>query len=193
MKRRGIMGILLLGLLLIGATACGGGGEVTTTQPTVKSDITVTGDGNIQASSHERLTFGSSGKVDKIYAEEGDKVSKGDVIASLDTTDLELKLAQEQLSLAQKKAAVTEARLALAKASAAHDKSVHDLNYLRDITLASEDRIKVAESNLKAAELGIEAAESWLEVAGLQLNVSRVLLMHKNNWNGQELLPPLMG
>ena len=168
MKRRGIMGILLLGLLLIGATACGGGGEVTTTQPTVKSDITVTGNGNIEASSHERLTFSSSGKVDKIYVKEGDKVSKGDVIASLDTTDLELKLAQEQLSLAQKKAAVTEARLALAKASAAHDKSVYDLNYLRDITLASEDRIKVAESNLKAAELGIEAAESWLTTKCIQ-------------------------
>jgi len=67
MKRRVIIGILLLGLILISAIACSGGDQET---ETVKNDInvtvTVTGDGNIEASSHERLTFGSGGKIDKI-------------------------------------------------------------------------------------------------------------------------------
>jgi len=156
MKRRGIMGMLLLGLLLIGATACGGGGEVTTTQPTVKSDITVTGDGNIEASSHERLTFGSGGKVGEIAVKEGDKVSKGDVLAKLDTGALELAEAQAQVALTQAQVALTQAQVAFTQAKLAQQTAEHNLKNTQD----TEGTLELALSN---AQIAVRTARFNLE------------------------------
>jgi len=110
MKRHGIVGILLLCLILIGATACGGGDEETITQPPAEGvsgdiNVTITADGNIEALYHKKLTFGSGGKVNKIYVKEGDEVNKGDILARLDTSALELAEAQAQVALTQAKLA----------------------------------------------------------------------------------------
>jgi multidrug efflux pump subunit AcrA (membrane-fusion protein) len=146
MKRRGIMDMLLLGFLLISTIACSGG-EETITQPTVKSNSTVTGDGNIEASSHGRLTFGSGGKVEEISVKEGDKVGKGDVLARLDTGALELAEAQARVALTQAQVALTQAQVALTEAQVA----------LTQAKLAG----KTAENNLK----NTQATESTLELA----------------------------
>ncbi len=48
------------------------------------------------------LSFGVSGTVSKVNVQVGDQVKKGDVLAELDTTDLELAIAQaEQEYLSQ--------------------------------------------------------------------------------------------
>ena len=140
MKRRGTIFILLIGLILITATACGGGEETPNQQPAegVNGDINVivTGDGNIEASSHESLTFGSGGKVYKISVKEGDKVNKGDVLARLDTGALELAEAQAHIALTQAQLALTGQELAVSQ----------------------------AEINIKNAEIALERAEdSWLD------------------------------
>ncbi|MFC1593075.1 HlyD family secretion protein [Candidatus Omnitrophota bacterium] len=150
MKGRGIMGILLLGLLLMSTIACSGGEETTSQQPADGGsgdiNVTVSGDGNIEASSRDRLTFGSSGKVDKIFVKEGDKVNKGDVLARLDTGDtgaLELAEAQAQVALTQAQLALTKAQLALT---------------------GQELAVSQAEINVKNAEIALERTEdSWLD------------------------------
>ena len=121
MKRRGIMGMLLLGVLLMGVTACGSDDKETTSQQPTESDtnVTITADGNIEALSHERLTFGSGGKVDEIAVKEGDRVSKGDVLARLDTGALKLAEAQAQVALTQAQVALTQAQVALTQAKLA--------------------------------------------------------------------------
>ena len=79
MKKRGIVGMLLLGLLLIGATACGSDDETTSQQPVSgETNANITAHGNIEAFNKVKLTFGSGGKIDKIYVKEGDNVNKGD-------------------------------------------------------------------------------------------------------------------
>ena len=157
MNRRGIIGILLLGLMLLGATACGGGGEETTAE-TVKSDInvTVTGYGNIEASSHERLTFGSGGKVGEIAVKEGDKVSKGDVLARLDTGTLELAEAQAQVALTQAQVALTQAQVALTQAKLAEQTAEHNLKNTQD----TEGTLELALSN---AQIAVKTARFNLE------------------------------
>ena len=112
MKIRGIIRLLLLGLLLMVltvTTACGRGEEVNPQLPTGagSGDTTgmVTGDGNIVASSHAKLSFSSGGKIDKIFVKAGDKVSRGDVLARLDASTLELAEAQAQAALSQAKLA----------------------------------------------------------------------------------------
>ena len=48
------------------------------------------------------LSFGASGTVDKVNVQLGDLVKQGDVLAEIDTTDLELEVAQaEQAYLSQ--------------------------------------------------------------------------------------------
>jgi len=151
MKKRGIMGMLLLGLLLISTIACSGGEEMTT-QRTVKSDITVTGDGNIEASSHERLTFGSDGKIDKISVKEGDKVSKGDVLARLDTGALELAEARAQVALTQTQVDLTQAQVALTQAELAQQTAEHSLKNTQDTEEALELALFNAQIDVRSAE-----------------------------------------
>jgi len=155
MKKRGIISILLLGLILIGATACGGGDEDTTNQQPTESDtiVTITADGNIEALSHERLTFGSEGKVDEISVKEGDRVQKGDVLARLDTGALELEEAQAQVALTQAQVALIQAQLALT---------------------GQELAVSQAEVNVKNAEVALERAEdSWLDTNSAGIPVKR--------------------
>lgn len=101
-----IIGVLLLCLVLAGTAACaGGGGDEVSWQETevVRGDLTISvgASGNIGVSDEANLTFGSGGKVDKLYVEEGDEVTKDDVLARLDTGPLELALTQAQAALAQ--------------------------------------------------------------------------------------------
>ncbi|MFC1972464.1 HlyD family secretion protein, partial [Chloroflexota bacterium] len=157
MKRRGIMGILLLGLLLISTIACSVGENTSSQQPADGGrgdiNITISGDGNIEASSRDELTFGSIGKVDKIFVKEGDKVNKGDVLARLDTGDtgaLELAEAQAQVALTQAQVALTQAQLALTKAQLA--------------LTGQELAVSQAKINVINAEAALERAEdSWLD------------------------------
>jgi len=103
--------VLLLCLTLAGAVACspfGGGGdeeEVTSqTVEVVRGDliISVSGSGSIGVANEVKLAFDGGGKVDKIYVDEGDEVSQGEVLAELvpiDTEALELALLKAEIAL----------------------------------------------------------------------------------------------
>jgi len=153
MKKRGIMVMLILGSLLISTIACSGG-EETPIQPMIKSDITVTGDGNIEASSHERLTFGSGGKVAHVTVKEGDRVKKGDVLARLDTGALELAEAQAQVALTQEQVALNQAQVALNQAKLAQQTAEYSLKN----TMDTEDALELA---LFSAQIEVRSAEHY--------------------------------
>jgi len=172
MKRRGVIGILLLGLILIAANACASSDEgVPTPQPpeATKNDVNVTviGDGNIEASSHESLTFGSGGKVGKIYVKEGDRVNKADVLAKLDTGALELAEAQAQ-------AALTQTQVALTRATLGQQTSEQNLRNTRDM----EDTLELALSNahieVRTARFNLEKTSdlfTWSDVKTAKADV----------------------
>ncbi|MFC1911569.1 HlyD family secretion protein [Chloroflexota bacterium] len=168
MKKRGIMGMLLLGLLLISNIACSGGGEETTAE-TVKNDITVTvtGDGNIEASSHERLTFGSGGRVAQVAVKEGDKVKKGDVLARLDTSDLELAEAQAQVALTQAQVAQTQAQVALTQAILAQKTTENNLKNTQDTEGTLELALSNAQIAVRTTRFNLEKTTdlyTWLDI-----------------------------
>jgi len=141
--------ILAVGIFLFIFGTIGSDGKETTIQQPAESDaiVTVTADGNIEALSHARLTFGSGGKVEKIYVKEGDRVRKGDVLAKLDTSGLELAEAQAQVALTQAQLALTAQELAVSQ----------------------------AEINIKNAEIALEKAEdSWLDTKSAGKKVKRL-------------------
>jgi HlyD family secretion protein len=102
-------------------------GEVT--QATLSSVVESSGSAAPQA--EVALTFGASGTVRQVNVQVGDQVKQGDVLAELDTTDLELALAQAEQSYLSQQAAysmtitpdedeVEAARLVLSNAQAAY-------------------------------------------------------------------------
>ena len=117
MRRWRIMAAFFLCLILAGVTACNafGDGEETTQQvaEVIKGDLTVSvsGSGNIETSRDARLSFGSGGRLDRIYVEKGDEVSQGQVLAELDTDALELAKTQAEVALTQAEVALTQAQL----------------------------------------------------------------------------------
>jgi HlyD family secretion protein len=177
MKPKIKLGLLLiiLCLALPVAAACAGGGTEGMSQQLVKVErgdikISVTGSGKIEATREARLTFGSAGKVDKILVKSGDKVKAGDILASLDTSALELALAQSRVAL-------TQAEVALAQAKLAKQTAEYNLKNTRD----TEDALKLALLN---AQIGLEQAQRNLDtgIAAADYDAARAELNRAKAW-----------
>ena len=165
MRRRA--GALLLCLVLVGSIACSPSGDDSKkagqqSVKVVRGDLmaTVSGNGTIEVLTERKLAFSSGGRIEKIYVDEGDKVNKGDTLARLDTSALEL--------------ALTQAKLGLVQARVARDEAEYDLNQLKNVLHASHDRVKIAESALSAAEKQVEAAEQTVAEAQKQLDEATI-------------------
>ena len=139
MKKKRIL-ILLGVVVLVGAgvaVAASRSSSATTattelgqvTQATLSS--VVESSGSVSPESEVTLSFGASGTVSKVNVQVGDQVKQGDVLAELDTADLELEVAQAEQSYLSQQASysmtvnpdpaeVTAAPLALNNASAAY-------------------------------------------------------------------------
>ena len=168
-KRWRIVAILLACLVLVGSVACspfGGGGEEETTgqlAEVVRGDLTisVSGSGSMAVSDEANLTFGSSGKVDEIYVDEGDVVWEGRLLARLDTSSLELALTKAETAVVQAEAAIEQAQATQPQAEANLEQAEYDLKLLKRQNIHGYRRT--------VAELEVEAAELSLEAAGLQI------------------------
>jgi len=122
---------------------------------------TVNSAGNIQTHQSADLSFGQSGAVKKINVKVGDRVKTGDVLAELDTADLNLQLRSAQVNLknaqdqlAQTKNPNTEqdianARAQLESAQAAYDKVAAG---------ASQAKLTSAQAQVASAQAAYEAA-----------------------------------
>jgi multidrug efflux pump subunit AcrA (membrane-fusion protein) len=156
-RRRLVIIVVVAALVLLG----GGGvlawrltrtdAAATTTQRTVavsKETVkdTVGTTGTVEPARRADLTFSAAGTVTAVKVEVGDKVDKGDVLATLDDTDLQadveaaqadLEAAQDDLTTAEADSTTTTAELNAAKAKVAVQKGA----------------VSSAESALKAADL----------------------------------------
>ena len=92
---------------------------------------TVDSSGSVTPESKVTLSFGTAGTVAAVHVKVGDHVKKGDVLAELDTSSLQLQLAQQQQSFLSQQAsysmtlqpdpnAIKSAQLAFDNASAAY-------------------------------------------------------------------------
>ena len=159
MKSWRIVTVLLLGLTLVGATACH---PFADNEPeaqlaeVVRGDLTVTvsGSGNIEVANEARLAFGVSGRIDKIYVEEGSKVSEGEVLAKLDTSALELALTQAKVAQEQAKVNWEEAKY-----------NLHRLKVLYRPLKVAELRLELAELQYEAAKQAVAQAQKQLDEA----------------------------
>jgi len=138
---------VILALTAVGVVACNGDEEVDyQLEEVVRGDLSVvvSASGNLEAVNEAKLDFGSGGEVAEVYVKDGDWVNEGDMLAKLDTVQLELALAQAEASLAQ---------------------AAYNLHQVRDVLHAAEDQVAVVESTYDAAVLGVEYAQRQLDKA----------------------------
>jgi HlyD family secretion protein len=154
-KRQVLMGLLALatvGLLLF--TGCGGT-EATETVPADEVPVVASGaDGKVVAEAvieparWSELRFDVVGDVAEVLVQEGDVVAEGDLLARLETTDLERAVAQAELSLSQAQVGLSQAQLRLGQLQEPPDEA--------DIRQA-EHAVEQAAAALKAAQLDLTA------------------------------------
>lgn len=166
MKIWRITGVLLLIMAVAGTIACssfGGNAKEAGQQlvEVVRGDLvlSVSGSGNIEVSNEAKLAFSAGGKVDEIYVEEGAHVTKGEALAKLDTTDLELAMTQAQIALTQAQLAVTSANVTLRTAK-------HSLEEARDIYTWPD--IETAKADVDDAEAYVDYVTTNLANATTQ-------------------------
>lgn len=128
--------------------------------------------GDIATSTDSQISSTTSGKIIAVYVKEGDSVSQGQLIARLDTDNLEQQAAQARAQLASAKAqlsqAQTNARLSPNRTSAAVRQAEAALRAAKaQLTKAQngardEDR-EQAQNNLRAAKSNLDTAKKQLE------------------------------
>lgn len=135
----------------------------TTEEPAVQTTTVKRGDivlyasgtGTLVAASQSSVGFRSGGQVKAIYVKEGEEVEKGQLLAELDDTTLQIQLTQAQRALqaltSPVSVAVAEKDLALARQT--QEKSRQALAYLiSPDVLYWEEKIALAEDALAQAE-----------------------------------------
>jgi HlyD family secretion protein len=119
-----ILLFLIIPALVLSIAACGTSNQpVAQVQkiPVTRGNLTfsVNGSGKIAVSTDANLSFGSGGTLKTLNVKEGDKVTKGAVLAALDTSSLEVQLAQARVAQDQARLAQTQAQNALNQAQLA--------------------------------------------------------------------------
>lgn len=126
---------------------------------------TVRATGTIQPLRLVQVGTQVNGPVKKLYVDFNDKVRQGDLVAQIDPTVYEARLAQDQANMAQASASVEQTRAKLRQAQ-------RDLE--RAVALASRDMISQAE--LDAARAAAETLEAQLKLAEASVEQARAAL-----------------
>lgn len=126
---------------------------------------TVNAPGSAVSTRQAKLTFGVTGKVAEVYVGIGTSVEAGQPLAKLDTTQLEIKLAQAQSSLR-----VAELKLRQTKAGATPEE-IAAAQSAYDSAVAKYDEVAKGptEAELRSAEQSVASARANLQKAQTDL------------------------
>ncbi len=174
MKVWKIIGVLLtIVVSILSVTACGTANNQPATQirqvPVVRGDLItkVHSSGKTAVVNDAKLAFSRGGKLAKLNVQEGENVTKGIVLAKLDTDALELSLTEAQVAYYRAQVAVTEAEVSVTRAEAAVTQA--EIN-LENAEIALEQTQETyTSSNIKAAQADLEVKKRNLEDALLTL------------------------
>ncbi len=110
--------------------------------------------GQLAAARSSPLAFGVAGTVDSVEVEQGDRIAKGQVLASLDAQPLRLALEQARSELMSNRAKFVETESAYERAMVLLRRGVK-----------ARAQVEVAEANLKSARADLRGSQSRLEEA----------------------------
>jgi RND family efflux transporter MFP subunit len=177
MKKRRIL-IMVICLVVVGMvlgvvlTRDGGPEDTLSTFNVTRGDIlrTVLVDGNLQMPNKVYLSFGMTGTVTEVLAEEGNNVTKDQLLARLDAPSLEsaVEMAELQVEIAEEQVKAARAQYEIAKENL--DNGV--LGVSEDVL---ELQLDIAKASWESAKLGLESAKLGLESAELSLQKAEIV------------------
>lgn len=119
--------------------------------------------GTVLPEKQTTLSFKSPGRVDKVWVEEGQFVTENEVLAELETRDLEYAIDQARLALATAQAQL----LRLQRPPSDHDVAAADAalnsaqaSYRKLLEGPSDEEIRVARTNLDQAQAALDQAQA---------------------------------
>jgi RND family efflux transporter MFP subunit len=139
--------------------------------------VTVSGSGNIETSEDTNLSFGASGRIDRIYIEEGDRVTKGEILAELATDYLELARDEARYALTQALVALIQAELSQKTAEYALDTILNLKDELELVLFFAQIDVRSAKHyvdetqdiytwpDIETAQKDVDNAKAFLEYA----------------------------
>jgi len=164
---RRVAHIALLALLLLPVVGCSGGEETETVDGTTqyavaRGDLTVevSASGNLGFSTEEDLAFDMAGTVQDIFVSEGDSVTEGMLVATLDTADWEEKLRSLKMSLLSARKSLKQAEYTLDDMKCTTSTSITGDVVIQD---TDDEEIELQEMEVENARLRLEDAEANLE------------------------------
>ncbi len=126
-------------------------------------EMTVDGTGSIEAAREVELAFPQAGRVAEVAVKAGQQVQAGDVLARLDTTELELKVKQAEAGLESAQAQLKQAMDKpttedVAAAKAAYFTALEQYHNLLDSP--SEEEVEIAKAALEKAKAALQQAQA---------------------------------
>ena len=162
--------VVVIGIVLGIAFTRGAGPESTlTTVNVTRGDIvkTVLVDGNLEMPDKAYLSFGATGTVEEVLVEEGNNVTKDQVLARLDAPSLEssVEMAELQVEIAEEQVKAARAQYEIAQVNLDEGVPGVSEDVLEQQVDAAKASWETAKLNLEIAELSLESAELNLEKA----------------------------
>jgi RND family efflux transporter MFP subunit len=165
--------VVVIGIVLAIVLTRGAGSEATlTTVNVTRGDIvkTVLVDGSLGMPNKAYLSFGVTGTVTEVLVEEGDDVTKDQVLARLDAPSLEsaVEMAELQVEIAEEQVKAARAQYEIA-----------EINLDDPPPTMSEDvlelQVDIAKASWESAKLGLESAKLSLESTELNLEKAEIV------------------
>jgi HlyD family secretion protein len=152
----------------------GNGGPAFRTLPVERGDLvqTVRATGIVQPIQLVQVGTQVNGPVKKLYVDFNDLVKEGDLVAQIDPTVYEARLAQDEANLKQSEAGVTEAQAKLVQAT-------NELNRSEELArrdMLSKSDLDAAVANRGALAAQVRVAEAAVEQARAALRLSKANL-----------------
>ncbi len=135
--------------------------------------------GNLASANQASLAFQMPGRIQQYMVKEGDRVKKGDVLASIDTTTIELQVKQAQaaLTLAQARLSQTQKGGTPDQVAAANQAlALAKANYAKVLAGPTADDLSGPKANLDRAQAALNQAQSAYDRAGGASNPYQGLL-----------------
>ncbi len=160
------LGALLILVLLLAATGCGGE-KVSQVREKAKVGVSLERASEAAWSDGMEATAGLlpmrratpgtvlMGRVSEVLHQEGDRVKAGEILARVESRDVQARLAQAQAAVSAARAQETNSRLTLERIQRLHERNATSQKSVDDANAGYE----AAAAGLRAAEEGVEAAK----------------------------------
>ncbi|KLI63004.1 secretion protein HlyD [Aurantiacibacter marinus] len=170
---------LLIILAVVGVTQCSGGKEapdyITAEVETRSLDLTVTATGNLRPTNQVEVGSEVSGRIDRVLVDVNDQVSRGQVLAIINTEVISDQIRQSRANLT-----ATQAQVAQAQATLDGDQAqlgrLLEVQRLSGGRVPSAAEIDLARAAVNRGRASVAAAQANVSAARAQLSSSQVSL-----------------